>query len=72
MKNLSPLTEAQLKQMNFLPFNNANTPIVGALLLCYHKVFGLTVGYYIGQNQFLFPYMKGEGYNWASHWQYHN
>jgi hypothetical protein len=49
----------------------SDSPSVGALLLCYHKVYGLTVGYWAGHDAyFILPHVRG--YNWATHWRYHN
>jgi len=47
-------------------------PIPGQLVVCYHKCFGITVGYFIGRDTgFLFPYLPGHGVNYATHWQNH-
>lgn len=51
---------------------DANMPPEGRLVVCYHKLFGITVGYYAGRNTgFILPYLRETGYNWATHWQYH-
>lgn len=70
MNLAKPLTEPELFGLGFQTTMGSEPPRVGALLLCYHKVFGLTIGYYTGPNAFIFPFM--DDYNWASHWRYHS
>lgn len=60
------------KSLELLGFceTQEKVPASGHLLLCWHKLYGLTVGYY-SEGTFIFPFFKNEGYSWASHWKYH-
>lgn len=70
--NIAPITDEQLEKLGFISsLKNPERPRAGSLLLCYHQVYGMTVGYWGGdQACFILPFVVG--YNWASHWQYHN
>lgn len=68
--NVTNLSERQLTQIGFTKSKD-DLPRIGACVLCYHRIFGITIGYYAGhQGCFIFPFVVG--YNWATHWQYHN
>jgi hypothetical protein len=60
-------TPSLVKSDNDAP---STSPSIGSLLLCYHKVYGLTLGYWAREEAaFILPHVKG--YNRATHWKYH-
>lgn len=71
MSNLNrQLSKLELHDLGFTP-STESLPRLGAKLILYHKVWGLTFGYYVGKDYaFLLPLI--DGYNWASHWRYHS